>query len=139
MVAGLMNIVRFLNRSWIYDTYFSLYLELFIRGKSELRGMSEGEMSGYYHRRSIRHRLDFKTAYNYRPYNKFVYSKDDYSNSARLHLGLRRFRSGFNTPNESVSVIKFEKMNKNMLVGFLLGRIPVSNVPRANVRRPRLH
>ena len=96
-------------------------------------------MSGYYHRRSIRHRLDFKTAYNYRPYNKFVYSKDDYSNSVRLHLGLRRFRSGFNTPNESVSVIKSEKMNKNMLVGFLLGRIPVSNVLRANVRRPRLH
>jgi len=37
MEAGLMEIVRSLNRSWIYDTYFSLCIELFIRG----------EMSGY--------------------------------------------------------------------------------------------
>jgi len=37
MEAGLMEIVRSLNRSWIYDTYFSLNrlsMELFIRGKS---------------------------------------------------------------------------------------------------------
>src|SRR6218665_3956350 len=34
MEAGMMEIVRSLNRSWIYDTYFSLYrLELFIREK----------------------------------------------------------------------------------------------------------
>jgi len=35
MEAGLVEIVRSLNRSWIYDTYFSLY-----------RGIRPGEKSG---------------------------------------------------------------------------------------------
>ena len=33
MEAGLMEIVRPLNRSWIHATYFSLYRAIFIRGK----------------------------------------------------------------------------------------------------------
>src|SRR6218665_3174980 len=41
MEAGLMEIVRSLNRSWIYDTYFSLYRAIH---PGEFGG---GEMSGY--------------------------------------------------------------------------------------------
>jgi len=42
MEAGLMEIVRSLNRSWIYDTYFS-YIELFIRGEKSGEEMSGGK------------------------------------------------------------------------------------------------
>jgi len=40
MEVGLMEIVRAVNRSWIYDTY-SAYIDLFIRGKCP------GELSEY--------------------------------------------------------------------------------------------
>ena len=40
MEAGLMEIVRSMNRSWIYDTYFSLY-----RAIHSVRNV-RGEMSG---------------------------------------------------------------------------------------------
>jgi len=42
MEAGLMEIVRFLNRSWIYDTYFSWY-RLIHRGEK-----SKGKFPGKY-------------------------------------------------------------------------------------------
>jgi len=49
MEAGLMEIVRSLNRNWIYDTYFSLYRAIHpgrkVRGKCP--GECPGEMSGY--------------------------------------------------------------------------------------------
>jgi len=40
MEAGLMEIVRSLNRSWIYDTYFSLYRAIHPGGK--VRGKYPG-------------------------------------------------------------------------------------------------
>jgi len=40
MEAGLMEITWSLNRSWIYDTYFSLYIPIH-------PGESQGEMFGY--------------------------------------------------------------------------------------------
>ena len=41
-----MEIVRSVNTSWIYDTYSSAYVELFMGGK--VRGEKcPGEMSGY--------------------------------------------------------------------------------------------
>jgi len=42
MEAGLMEVVRSLNRSWIYDTYFSLYRAIHPGEKSG--GMSEGNV-----------------------------------------------------------------------------------------------
>jgi len=41
MEAVLMEIVRSINRSWICDTYFSLYRAIHTGGKVR------GEMSGY--------------------------------------------------------------------------------------------
>src|SRR6218665_1836482 len=49
METGLMEIVRSLNRSWIYGTYFSLYRAIHPGGN-----VREGEMSGYSFRVSIR-------------------------------------------------------------------------------------
>ena len=43
METGLMEIVRSLNRSWTYDTYFSLYIATCIHPGGKVRG----EMSGY--------------------------------------------------------------------------------------------
>ena len=43
MEAGLMEIVRSLNRNWIFYTYFSLYRPIHPGGKS-----GRGEMSGYH-------------------------------------------------------------------------------------------
>jgi len=45
MEAGLMEIVRSLNRSWIYDTYFSLYRA--IHPEKAQRKKCPEEMSGY--------------------------------------------------------------------------------------------
>src|SRR6218665_1549663 len=41
MEVGLMDIVRSVNKSWIYDTYFSLYRAFHPGGKVR------GELSGY--------------------------------------------------------------------------------------------
>src|SRR6218665_2086970 len=46
MELGLIDIVRSVNRSWIYDTYFSLYRAFHPGGKVR-GGNVRGEMSGY--------------------------------------------------------------------------------------------
>src|SRR6218665_393951 len=46
MEVGLMDIVRSVNRSWIYDTWFSLYRAFHPGGKVR-GGNIRGEMSGY--------------------------------------------------------------------------------------------
>jgi len=54
MEVGLTEIVRSVNRSWIHDTWFSLYRAFHPGGK--VRGGMSDEMSGY-HRISVQFRL----------------------------------------------------------------------------------